>query len=229
MLTLDELRQALPSNMRNIATQEYLDKINNIASDPEAAQYIRDNLVSYTSVLKDGKFKAEDYLNAVAYVSYKLMGFTNQESYKRAFPNRYAQLVANGADDKTISAYVAAYNKGKLVNLVLEQSLVPVWVLNQDVNQKAINKLVSLMSDANSEKVQCDAAIGLLTHLKRPEAAKVELSFGEAESSGMKELKDTLAQMAIQQQEMIRLGINTREIAHQSLTIEGEAKDVTPV
>ena len=32
--------------------------------------------MSYTSVMKDGRFKTEDYAHAVAYVSFKLMGLT---------------------------------------------------------------------------------------------------------------------------------------------------------
>lgn len=217
MLSTDDLKQALPAHLKGAATQELADKVNNIATDPEFAKTIRENFVSYAAVLKEGRFKVEDYLNAVAYVSYKVMGYTNQESYKRAFPNRYAALVAQGADDKTISAYVSAFNKGKLVNLVLEQTLVPMWVLNQDVYQKAIATQYELMTTASSEKVRCEAANSILTHLKRPEKVAVELSLGEAETSGMKELKDTLTLLAQQQQAMIAGGTNTRTIAHQKL------------
>lgn len=217
MLSVTELQQALPAHLKTAATQELADKVNNITADPEFAQTIRENVVSYTSVLKEGRFKIEDYLNAVAYVSFKLMGYNNQESYKRTFPSRYANLVANGADEKTISAYVSAYNKGKLVNLILEQTLVPVWVLNQQIYQEAINTQAQLMLNAQSEKVRCEAANSILTHLKRPEKTVVDLNIGVAETSGMQELKDTLSQLARQQQELIGQGVHTRQIAHQKL------------
>jgi hypothetical protein len=221
MLTLDELKQALPPHLKTQASVELVNKINTAATDPEFAKTIRDNVVSYTSVLRDGKFKIDDYINAVTYVSYKLMGYSNQESYKRTFPGRYANLVAGGADEKTVSAYVAAYNKNKLVNLVLEQTLVPSWVLNQDAYQKAINTQVELMVSAKSEKVRSDAANSILTHLKKPEKAQVELSLGLNESSGMNELKDMLTSLALKQQELISEGVNTKVIAHQKL-IEGK-------
>jgi hypothetical protein len=222
----------LPVHLKGLASQSLTDKINNISTDPEFARTIRENIISYTSVLKDGKFKIEDYLNAVAYVSYKLMKYTNQESYKRTFPKRYATLVANGADDKTISAYVAAYNKGKLVNLILEQTLVPNWVLNQEVYQEAINTQAMLMTTSKSDLVRTQAANSLLTHLKRPEKAQVELSIGEAETSGMAQLKDALMALAQQQQALIGGGVNTRVIAHQKFNhslVDGSIEDAQEV
>jgi hypothetical protein len=232
MFTLEELKLALPPHLKASASQDLVDKVNGLTTDPEYAQAIKENVVSYTGILKEGRFKIEDYLHAVAYVSYKLMGYNNQESYKRVFPGKYASLVANGADDKTISAYVAAFNKGKMVNLILEQTLVPTWVLNQDVYQKAINTQAELMMYAKSEKVRSDAANSILTHLKRPEKTQVELNIGLKETSGMTELKDMLTVLAHRQQSLIEQGVNTREIAHQKLVpgaIEGVAKDITPV
>lgn len=240
MLTVQEIKESLPVHLKTAATQELTDKVNQIAQDPEAARDIRENFISYIHVLKEGKFKTEDYLNAVAYVSYKIMGYTNQESYKRVFPQRYQAQVAKGASDKDISAYVAAYNKGKLVNLILEQTLVPSWVLNQDIYQKAINVQAELMLSAASEKVRAEAANSLLTHLKKPESKQVELSIGVEDTSGMNELKDMLSSLAQRQQDLIGQGMTTREIAHQDLhtkktevietvdVIAATAKDVTP-
>lgn len=225
MLTLDELKQAMPPHLKTAASQDLCDKINQVSVDPEIAEQIRGNFVSYTSVLKDGKFKTEDYLHAVSYVSFKLMGYNNTESYKRTFPDRYQALVARGASDKDISAYVSAFAKNKLVNLIMEQSLVPTWVLNQDVYQKAINVQAELMIGANSEKVRTDAANSLLTHLKKPDSHKVQIDLGVKENTGMNELKDMLTSLAQRQIDLIGQGISTQEIAHQSMA---PMKDVTP-
>lgn len=226
MLTVDELKQALPPHMKNNATQAMADRVNQYAVDPDFAKQLRDNLVSYTNVLKDGKFKIDDYISAVTYVSLKLMGFTNQDAYARTFPDRYTNLVARGADDHEISAYVAAYNKGKLVNMVLEQTLVPVWVLNQDVHQKAINTQAWLMMNSKSDLVRTQAANSLLTHLKRPEKTQVELNIGESATSGLNELKDMLTSLAQMQQSAIISGVNTKQVAHQKL-VEAEYQDIT--
>lgn len=231
MLTQSELKDALPVHLKSAANQELTDTINNITTDPEFNQNFKENFISYTSVLMEGKFRIPEYINAVTYVSLKLLGFTNQEAYKRTFHGRYQKLVARGADDKEISAYVAAYNKTKLVNLILEQTLVPTWVLNQNIYQQAINVQAEMMLNANSEKVRVEAANSILTHLKRPEKQQVEVAIGVTENSGMKDLKETLAELAHQQQQLIAQGVNTKDIAHQDLVkdpIDGECKDVTP-
>jgi len=227
MLTQNQIEKALPANLKSAATQQLTDMVNNITSDPIIAEQVRDNFISYASVLKDGKFKTEDYLNAVTYVSYKLMGMTNQDAYIKTFPQRYQTLLAKGTNTKDIAAYVSAYNKGKLVNLILEQCLVPSWVLNQDLYQKAINVQADLMLNANSEKVRTDAANSLLTHLKKPEGKDFQISIDVNENSGMTELKNALTQLAQSQREAIENGTSPKEIAASRL-IEGEYTEIDP-
>ena len=227
-LTVDQVEKALPANLKNAATQSLTDAINNIVSDPIVAEQVRNNFISYTSVLKDGKFKTEDYLHAVTYVSYKLMGDTNQDAYFKTFPQRHAALVARGVTSKDISAYVSAYNKGKLVNLILEQTLVPTWVLNADIYQRAINTQADLMINAQSDMVRTQAANSILTHLAKPKEAGPLINLDMRENSGMTELKDLLTNLARKQRDMIQEGaISTKEIAEQKI-IEGESKNVTP-
>jgi hypothetical protein len=206
-LTQDDVKQALPSHLRASVTQTIADTLNSISGDPLIAQNIRDNFVGYSAVLREGKFKTEDYIHAVAYVSFKLMGHNNEDSYARAFPQRYAALLAKGTSKKDISAYVSAYHRGKLVNLIMEQSLVPTWVLNQDLFQKALNIQAELMLNASSEKVRTEAANSLLTHLKKPETkGGFQINLNTEDTSGMKEMRDTLRQLAQQQRDMIEVG-----------------------
>lgn len=227
MVTVDVLKACLPGQLQTFATQSLADKLNQIPVDPVVADNIRDNFVSYTSVLRDGKYKLDDYMNAVAYVSFKLMGYNNQECYTRTFPQRYQNLVARGATTKDIAAYVAAYNKNKLVNQIMEQTLIPTHVLNQDIHQKAIMVQYEIMTDPDvSAKVRAEAANSLLTHLKQPETKKVALEVGISDTSGLKELKDMMGNLAAQQLAAIGSGMTTQEIAHQKLgvTIDGNAE-----
>ncbi len=224
-LTVEQIKSALPKNLRVAASQELADKINQASLDPIMAQHIRENFISYTTVLKDGKYKMEDYLNAATYVRFKLMGFNNEEAYQRTFPQRHENLVARGASRKDISAYVAAFHKGKLVNSIMEQTLIPVWVLNQDIYQKAINTQAELMLNANSELVRSNAADSLMNHLKKPEVKEVNLNLGAKENEGVKELNETLRKLAEQQQLAIGNGVTTREIAAQPI-YEAEYTDV---
>lgn len=226
-LTEDDLRAALPQTLKNSVTQGMVDTLNGISQDPLIAQTIRDNVIGYSAVMKEGKFKAEDYVHAVAYVGFKLMGDTNVDAYAKTFPKRYAALISAGRPSKDIAAYVAAYHKGKLVNLIMEQSLVPSWIINQDLYQKAINVQADLMMTAVSEKVRTEAANSLLTHLKKPEAVKGQLSLDITESTGMREMKELLTQLAQGQQAAIAAGaLKTIDVAASKLINKSEAQDV---
>lgn len=222
-ITLEEVAAALPASLKRSVSQSMVDTLNTIASDPETTEYIRNNFVTYVSVLRDGKYKTEDYLSAVAYVSYKLMGDNNQDAWAKTFPGRHAALMQRGASPKEISAHVSAYNKGQLVNRILEQSLVPSWVLNQGIFQQAINQQAELMMTAQSEKVRSDAANSLLTHLKRPETLKAELSIEVTDNSGMNEMKRAMEIMARRQQELLQGGARLSEITDATI-IEHEAQ-----
>ena len=223
MLQAQDIVKALPSNLRTAVTPQFVAKVNAVSTDPEFAEQVRDNFISYASVMRDGKFKTDDYLAAVVYVSHKLLGDTNEVAYSKTFPTRYNLLVSQGKSKKDISSYVHAYAKGKLVNLIWEQTLVPSWVLNQDVHQAAINHLAKLMVGSASEKVQCEAATALLTHLGKPKETGLQINIGSVESSGMAEMRDQLAKMAEVQQQLISMGVETTAIAaHQIIDIEGE-------
>lgn len=227
MLTLDQFKLALPDKVKKSINQELIDQINNTLSDPEMFEQYRDNLISYTKVMADGKFKVTQYIDAVRYVSFKLMGCTNIEAYTKTFPDKYQRFIQQGVQAKDIASYVTAYNKSKLVNLIFEQTLIPTHVLNQDLYQRALNVQADLMMNAKSEKVRCDAANSLLTQLKAPEVKKVELDIGVKEDSSIAALRATTLELARQQRLMVESGaMNAQEIAHGKLIIEGTAEVV---
>ena len=227
MLTTELMKKALPRNMKARVTQEFVDKINLTLTDPNTAEMLRDNIIGYADILAEGRYKMDDYINAVKYVSFKTMGKTNTAAYIATFPDRYTSFKANGTSDKDIASYITSYNKNKLVNLIYEQTLIPTHILNADIHQKAINRLADLMVNASSEKVQSDSANALLTHLKRPETQKVEIDMGVKESPMIQELNRTLAGLAIQQRDLIRQGVySPKEVAHSAI-IEGECDEVS--
>ena len=227
-LTIEQFRQALPDKVKKSVNQELIDQINITLSDPELYESYRDNLMSYTKVMADGRFKIPSYIEAVKYVSHKLMGCTNIEAYVKTFPDKYARFVAQGVASKDIASYVTAYNKNKLVNLIFEQTLIPSYVLNQDLYQRALNVQADLMVNSGSDKVRCDAANSLLTHLKMPETQKVELEIGIREDSTIQALRESTMALARQQRLMMEAGaMNAQEVAHSKLqVIDVESKEV---
>lgn len=223
--SLELVEKAVPPNLKASVTQALVDRLNNISTDQLLAENIRENFISYSSVLREGRYKLEDYMNAVTYCAHKVMGSSNQDAYFKTFPHRYQNLLSMGKTPKEISSYVAAYAKNQLVNKVLEQSLVPSWILNQDMFQKALNVNYEIMNDPDvSPKVRVEAANSLLTHLAKPKESAATVNIDLRENSGLNELKDALQKMASQQQDMIRNGMSTKDVAAQQI-IDVEAKE----
>lgn len=227
-LTIEQFRSALPDKVKKSLNIELIDKINKTLTEPELYEAYRDNLVSYTRVMQDGRFKISEYISAVKYVSHKLMGCTNIDAYSKTFPDKITRFTSTGVSAKDVSSYVAAYNKSKLVNLIYEQTLIPSYVLNQDLYQQALNVQADLMLNAKSEKVRTDAANSLLTQLKQPEIKKIELDIGVKEDSSIAQLRQATLELARQQRLMLESGaMNAQEIAHTKVIIDIEAKELT--
>lgn len=226
LLTLDQFQRVLPKQVKTRATQEMVDNVNNLLMDPVMRENYRENLLAFTSVMQEGRHKLTDYINAVRYVSYKLLSATNIEAYTKTFPDRFQRLVNEGADDKAISCYVAAYNKTQLVQKIMEQTMVPVHVLNMDLYQQAINKTAHLMMHAKSEKVQADAANNLMNQLKPPEVTKVELDVKTKESDAIQSLREAAVNLAATQRKMVESGMMTAtEIAHSGIIIDQQPEE----
>ncbi|HFG6922814.1 TPA: hypothetical protein ACGIKE_003449 [Acinetobacter baumannii] len=227
LITVDQLRDALPDNLKKSVSQEVIDHINQTLSDPDMYETYRDNLLNYTSVMQEGRFRVTDYVNAVKYVSNKLLGYSNLESYIRTFPDRYQSWVARKMPQKDMAAHIAGYNKSKLVNLIYEQTQIPTWVLNQDLFQKALNVQADLMLHAKSEMVRTNAANSLLNHLKPPQTQQVQLDLTVKESSAIDELRRSTMEYVAAQKQAIKAGAITAKDAAESRVIEAEVKDVS--
>lgn len=225
-MTLDQFRDALPDQVKKNINKDVVDNLNQLLSDPDMAESYRDNLIGYTNVMKEGKFKLTSYVSAVKYVTQKLAGKNNQDAYMATFPDKWADWVARNVSAKDISSYVSVYNGSKLVNLILEQSLIPNWIINQDLRQKAINQLATIMMTASSEKVQTDAAIGLLGAIKMPDKLKVELDVGVKQNSVMDQLQQASLDLATRMQQMVAAGAWSAQDLLDEKVIDGEAQRV---
>lgn len=223
-ITEDEFKAALPRALRSRVNTDVVTMLNDAINDPSASEQLRENLIGYNHVMRDGRFTIPEYINAVKYVSFKVMGTTNTEAYVKTFPKKYANFKVLGVDDKTIARYIVAFNKSKLVNLIFEQSLIPTHVLNADKFQEAINVQAEIMNDLNiSPKTRSEAANSLLTHLKRPEAQKIEIDVGIKQGGALDDLRASTLALVNQQKAMLEAGtVSAKEVAHSGLVIEGE-------
>lgn len=223
VLSVEDVQRVVPENTRHSVTPSLVDKLNLLSADPFSAETIRENFITYARVLQEGKFRLEDYLNAIKYVTYKGMGYNNEESWSRTFPDRYNLLVSKQKSKKDISAHVASYHKNRLVNMIMEQALIPFWLVNQDIRQQALNTQVTLMMTAQSELVRMQAANSVLTHLEKPKENHFSINIGQGESSAVKAMQDMLVNLAKKQHEMIQKSeMKTVDVAASSLVAENE-------
>jgi hypothetical protein len=217
MITAEQLELALGSK-RNWASQELVTTLNSLETD--GADLVRENWLTHANILREGTYSMEQYTTAVKYVSLKQMGHTNQQAYSIALADRYQELVAKGYDDQRISSHVAAYHKGGLVQKLLSQSTIPLYLLYQDEAHKAIKTLVTIMTDAGgypgapSARTRAEAADKLLNHIKRPESAKIQLEVTQGAADGMNELTLMMRDLAQKQLAAIEAGGNVRTVAN---------------
>lgn len=219
VMTIDTFKASLPKDANITVNQELVDDFNNLMTDEVERDAFRDNLVSYSSVLANGKYKAQTYVDAVKFVTFKLLGSNNTMAYAKAFPLRYQRLLDDGAPMKTISTYASAFNKGALCQAIQLQTITPTWVLNNDKFQQAINVQAGIMNDLDvSPKVRSDAANSILTHLKPPEAQKVEIEVGTSNGSKIDALREATLELVRQNEQQLADGTATAlDIAHSSI------------
>jgi hypothetical protein len=226
LLTVDALKGVMPKRQKHNITPAFVDKMNQLVVEPEAREGFRANLMSYTSVLSDPNVKLNTYIDAVRYVSFQHLGYTNQEAWMKVFPERYQRLVDLEKTDVFIRATVSNYNKNKIVNKIREQTMVPTWVLNHDMFQEALNTQLDIMTTSKNDKARTDAANSLLTHLKPPEATKLQLDVNVTQDNSIKELRDATLELARAQKLQIEAGNMSADEVAAGKIIQGESKRV---
>lgn len=222
-LSIEQFKRCLPSNLKGNVTDSIVERFNEVLNDPIAREAIADNLLGFTNVISQGKFKLESYLYAVKYVTYKSMGDTNIQAYRKTFPQRVQDLIDKGTPDKDINSMVSAYNKSKLVTLLFESMMIPTYILNQDAFQEAINVQRKLMLDPTVKPlVRCQAAKALMDTLKPPEVKQMELAVSVKETDTVTELRKATTELAKAQIDALRKGGSLEAILNSKIVQDVE-------
>ena len=197
----------------------------NSEPDSELRRVFRDNTLTYASVLSTGKYSLAAYINAIKFISFKLMGDKSSTAYSKVFPDRYQNLVTKGTSASIIASFADNYGKTRLITKIMEQTMVPTHILNAGVYQEAINTQAELMRTAKSELVRQKAAESLISNLTAPAVAKVEIDIGYS-NDVIDDLRATTKALAQQQLRMILNGQSSaKEVAHSEII----AKKVEPI
>lgn len=212
MLNLQELKDCMPSKMRNLVTESTLERVNAVADgNEELIALFRDNMINYETAVSEGKYTSQDYVNAIMFVTFKNLGYTDIDAYAKVFPDRYKEKLAKGYDRNRIAVDVSAYTHNKLVQTLINQMMIPVWLLNQPYVQRAINVQVDLMENSTSDLVRQKAAESLMNYLKKPEAAST-LEINIKQTSEMKIIEEKLTTIVGHQLEAIKQGAKLKDV-----------------
>jgi hypothetical protein len=213
---------------------ELVEEINGIIdNNPEVGSLMLDNFLNYTNVLKNSRYSIKQYLNAVQFVTAKLMGYTNVDSYAYTFPERYEKYVDDlylkGITDdneihRAISPYAQAVANSKLVTTMLSQVQIPTKLLNLGVLQEAINVEIKLMHNARSEQVREKAANTLIQYLGSEDMNKIEIDIGFKKDSIIEDYEKAMLKMTEQQLDIIKQGGDVKQIANTAV-YEAKAND----
>lgn len=222
MLQLEAVKKLVPKAQRTMITQDYLDRIEASVTDSDVAEQFKENFITYLNVLSKGKYKMDDYISAVKYISYKLLGYSNIKAYAATFPDRYQRLKDEG--QQQIEAFVSMYARGKLVNQIFEQTLVPTYVLNAPLHQEALNELAMMIKDPDVRGMtKVKACEAILQHTKQPEVVKGELTIGIEQSDTINDLREITENLADTYKEMLeKKGMRLKDVA------EANIIDITP-
>jgi len=224
MLELEAVKKLLPKSHRTLITQEFLDRVEKSVSDSDIAEGFKDNFITYLNVLHSGRYKMEDYIAAIKYVSFKLLNYSNRDAYVATFPHRYERLVKTHSED-SIDNFAAAYNKNKLVVSIYEQTIVPSYILNAPLHQEALNTLAGMIRDPSVKGLaKVKACEAILQHTKQPEVIKGQLTIGIEQSDTINDLREITENLADTYRGMLEnKGIRLKDVA------EANIIDITPL
>jgi len=203
-----ELMKELENADPRFGESDHKEAIRKIMEYHDAPDEFMQQLVTFSSTLKNGRYKAIDYIKAVQYCTYRQMNKTMVESYRLTFPDR---LMRDGKKKPTgtIDAAASIYDKTALVQGILSQVQIPLHIMMMPERVKAANVLAYLMMNAENERVQMEAADKLLNHINVPETHKIELDVGFKADETITELNDKLTSLANFAQAKIQADILT--------------------
>lgn len=212
-LELEAVRKLVPKTQRGLITQDFVDRIAASVADTEVAEQFKENFITYINVLSKGRYKMEDYVSAVKYISFKLLGYSNIKAYAATFPERYQRLKDEG--QQQIEAFVSMYARGKLVNQIYEQTMVPTYVLNAPLHQEALNELAMMIKDPDVRGMaKVKACEAILQYTKQPEVVKGELTIGIEQSDTINDLREVVENLANTHKVLLeRKGMSLKQIA----------------
>lgn len=223
----EQLQRLLPRNKKHLANDSVLALLRDPLDSSNIQEFISDNFINYTDLLKDSTtYGLKDYINAVKFASHRMLGSTWLECYKKTFPDRYDEHLAEGKTLDALRARADGFSRTKLVQSILERGYIAPYLLNQPLFQEALNTAAKIMlDDSVGAMARVNAAKTVLEYTKAPEVQKLQMEVGIKASDELSQLEDTMNKLADVVYTGIQSGKLTSKEAIESRIIEVEAED----
>ena len=224
-MTLEELKMLMPAKKKRFMNQELVDMINDAENRNDFDGEFEKKVISYSTVLTQGRYKASDYISAVEFVTHYLNGDEQAEAYVKTFPDRVKRRVMEGKSPYATGA-PSMYFQGQLVQAVMAMAQLGIRLRHYNKVDKMVDTLFELATSRTStDRIRMESADKLLNHLKEPEESKVELEIGIKKDESGLALEAKMLEVAQLQKEAFEKGIDL--VTLQKLNIkEGEEDEV---
>jgi len=216
--TVEKLKELFPAK-KNTITEETARMLNEANSDPMFnGDEFMDNLLTYSNVMLEGQYSMRNYINALKFCAYLESEENVTEAYRRARASDQFVIDRIGVDTESmeyreLTNAASRFRRTPMVQKILTQSDMPLHLMFQSSRYEAVAVLAKEMTDAAYSKDRISAADKLLTHVKPPENAQIELSVGmNAETKDMQtQLNEQLAVLANNQRKMLENGYSMKD------------------
>lgn len=211
VITVEELKQKFPRKANTI-TEDTVNLINEATSDPcfSADDFI-EHMVSYQSVMINGKYSMKEYINALKFCSYLEMEDSAVEAYKKARANdefviERMNAPTDSKEYRELTHQASRARKSPIVRQILTQTDMPLYLMFQGSRYEAVKVLHQEMTTAAYSKDRISAAKALLEQVKPPENVQVEIGLGPQENNALQQLNEQLAKIAVKHKDGLESG-----------------------
>ena len=209
-MTLEELKVMMPSKKKKFMNQELVDMINDAETRGDFEGEFEKKVISYSSILTQGRYKTKDYIAAVEFVTYYLGGDEQAEAYIKAFPSKVKKRVLEGKTPYATGA-PSMYFSGQLVQGILAQAQMSVRMRHYNKIDFAVETLFELATSGTAtDRTRMESADKLLTHLKEPDQSKVEMEVSIKKDEGGIALEKKMLEVATLQKEAYEKGVDLK-------------------
>ncbi len=235
-LSLDLVQSQLKPQQKLTVTQETLDEINQLASNPDYGPEFLDSYLDHLNIFKDNPKRSHtQYLSAIKFFSLVESGNSLTDSYIKTFPDRFDARKQNypfDERDKSIMRGEASrYNNSMLVNEIRKVASIPVQLIHRHILHEAIIEQAYLMRSAKSEMVRQKAGATLITELKPQEDHVLSVKVDDNTESIIDELRKAAEKLTIAEFQSVNAGVPLKDIADSVIvTVEADVlNDGEPV